>query len=449
MPMDATCRRRLEQQNAHMASVGSDAAAITVAQRVVDLGDPHDCTDNSDTQCLLSAIFDALVRPGTLPGEYLPALSRSWEVDAACQTWTFTLRDGVVFHNGEPCEAGAVVFSLRRMAQPDVGATLGAPAVWAQYLGGAVVVATGRLQVRLTTATPCADLLDVLACAVLLPPQLLSTDEGVADFERRPVGTGPYLVAEYDRGSSLLLRAAPGGHFHYGGKAPPHSALRFIQLEQPEARLAALRDGDADIATRLPRTVSSCTNGDTPAAGSVATLELLDPTCIIFLVNAHAGGPCADSRVRQALALALDRPALVSEVLGGAGVPLTGVFSPCHLGAPPRQPYSSNLPSATAGGTTGTTDDSKSLQHNRAKAKALLAEAGYDADDQPAAGKGRLTLSVSCPSSLPDEAELLTQVLASQLATIGITLEVTVHHDRVAYAHMVGLYSLCCHPDCM
>ncbi|MGJ8573278.1 MAG: ABC transporter substrate-binding protein [Hoeflea sp.] len=134
--------------------------------------------------------------------------------------------------------------------------------------------------------------------------------------------------------------------------------------------------------------------------------EFLSPVAIIYLLNA-ARGPLKDPRLRLALSLAVDREALITEVMGdGAAQPLRGFVSPHHYGA------------AT---TQGASCD-------RAEARALLAAAGYP---------DGLRLTVDCPTRLPDEAERLTAALARQLSEIGVTFDVRIHREREDYAHMV------------
>ena len=181
---------------ADLTVVSSPAAAsapplLTIALRGVKLGDAHDCTDSADTLAMTASLFDALVRWGP-GGEFEPALASSWTVSGKhtsnppaarelwvssdrlpappedCRTWTFHMVSGVVFHNGERCDAAAAAYSLRRMARPDIGATLGAPAVWAQYLEGSVVTALDPLTVSITTVLPIADLLDIVAAGPVL-----------------------------------------------------------------------------------------------------------------------------------------------------------------------------------------------------------------------------------------------------------------------------------------
>jgi peptide/nickel transport system substrate-binding protein len=151
------------------ASSSSGLPVITIAQRSVKLGDPQDCTDAADTLAMTASLFDALVRWGP-GGEFEPALASSWSVSEDCRTWTFEMVSGVVFHNGESCDAEAAAYSLRRMARPDIGATLGAPAVWAQYLADSVVTVVDPLTVSITTVLPVADLLDIVAAGPVLPP---------------------------------------------------------------------------------------------------------------------------------------------------------------------------------------------------------------------------------------------------------------------------------------
>ena len=119
-----------------------------------------------------------------------------------------------------------------------------------------------------------------------------------------------------------------------------------------------------------------------------------------------AKGPLADARIRRALALAIDRQALVRDVLDGAGQPLLGYLSPNHVGADPApQPM-----------------------YDPAEAQRLLSAAGY--------GDG-LKIQIDCPTSLPDEAEGLTTAVIRHLAAIGVAATIKLHEDSTAYAEMV------------
>jgi len=374
--------------------------APVILQKSVELRDPHDCTDSGDALAILEAVFDAPVRrrPG---GGYDPALAERWTVSDDARTWTLHLRDGLRFHDGRPIEAEAMAASIRRMQRPDVGATLGAPAVWGQYLGGAEIAAVDASTVTVTTAEPLADLLEILASAYAVPPEV---DE--PGFPARPVGSGAYRVEAVAPGAAVHLRRNPD----WWGEPPSNDALVFRAEPDAEARAAAVVSGAAAAATRLR---PSRQERAITAAGRHWT-GFTDPTSIIYILNA-AAGPCADARVRRALTLAVDRVRVIARVLDGDGGPLTGFVSAAHFGADP---------------VVGDI-------HDPDQARALLTEAGHG---------GGLTLHVDTPTRLPDEAQALTAELAAQLADIGVTLVPHVIEDRVFYAEQVrdkNIHDLC------
>lgn len=361
--------------------------SITILQRRADFADPHDCTDAADDLTILSAVFDTLVRRHHQ--SFVPHLAKSWTVSPDARTWHFALRAAVNFHDGTGCDANAVAQSLQRMAREDKGYTLGAPAVWRQYLGCAKIVADD-LNLQITLGAPMADLLDVLVQGFIAAPASLARMD--AGDMAGAAGTGPYRLADISPGAVRLERAAD----HFGGQTA-NQTLIFRAIPDADTRAQMLRDGAAQVATNLPYQAD---------LGSTATrVETLTPVAIIYLMNA-AQGPLADSRVRRALDLALDRTALVQGVVAGGARPLHGFISPVHFGA----------------------GKDPAPQQDLTLARRLLAAAGYP---------DGVTLGVSCPTRLPDESVRLTSHLADQLAQIGVTLDITYHEDREAYAHMV------------
>jgi len=367
-----------------------EVAGPVVAQAGVRLVDPHDCTDDPDKLAILDAVHEALVRRGS-DGRWRPALAERWTVSDDARSWMFELRADARCHDGGAADAEAVAWSIARMARPEMGATLGAPAVWAQYLAEARITAESGSVVRIDLDRPMADLLDILGSGYVLSPR---SGDGPA------IGCGPYRVESYETDARMTLRAEPGGD----GPGLANPVLHLHRIDTPAARAAALADGSVQAAAGLTRNRLS-----TPARDRATTLvEHLSTTAIIYLFNA-ARGPLQDRRVRRALNLALDRQALVSSVLGGAGRPLDGFISPMHFGAP------------SVADTNGA---------DRETARGLLREAGWGAG---------LTLDVTCPTSLPDEAEELTAAMASQLGSLGVSLRVERVEDRVAYANRVRL----------
>ncbi|MEH6645412.1 ABC transporter substrate-binding protein [Sulfitobacter sp.] len=359
-----------------------------IAQPRLGLHDPHDCTDATDELTILHAIYDTLVR--RVGQDFVPHLAQRWDVSPDARRWTFHLQPDVKFHDGTPCDAKAVADCLARMAREDKGYTLGAPAVWRQFLGGARLDVFDELTLELTLVTPMADLLDVLEQGFIAAPSAFAALDA-KDYTAQ-VGSGPYRLT----GITQILITAERISGHFAGT--PANAYVTWQLEtDAQKRLELLEQGKVQAAMGL----------DFEASKRLDEMrhEFLSPVAIIYLLNA-ARGPLADARVRLALSLAVDREALIQTVMHGAARPLRGFVSPNHFGA------------GQGGGAV--TD--------RDRAGALLAEAGY-ADG--------LSLNVDCPTRLPDEAERLTAALGDQLADVGITLEVFVHPEREEYAHMV------------
>jgi len=376
--------------------------SITIAQRRVALEDPHNSTDSADVLNVFDALFDALVRRGA-DGGYLPALAESWEVSADARTWTFHLRKGVKFHSGDPVDALAVEYCLRRMARPDMGVTLGAPGVYSQYLTGADVNVPDNKTVRITTVEPLADLLDILVCGYILPPDLLARD--AASFAKKPVGSGPYQIVSYSEGEEIVVRRFEG----YWGDRPPHDQITWRAYAAENDRLAALKSGEVDIATRLHK----ATMGKLPEGLTIC--DYLDPTTYIYLLNTTKP-PFDDPRLRKAINMAIDRPAVIANVLSGDGDPLTGFISPAHFGFD---------------------NEAAGIEFDPVAAKALLAAAGYC---------DGLEIELDCPTSLPDEAESLSAEISRQLLKIGINVTVHTVQDRTAYAHQVRrkeIHDLC------
>jgi peptide/nickel transport system substrate-binding protein len=365
-------------------------AKATVVQSSVSLGDPHIVSDSTNRLSILFSIYEPLVSLED-NGAFKPSLAERWVVSEDARTWTFTLRRGVTFHNGSTLRAGDVVASIRRALDPAIGGAFGTQGVLATYLGTAEVKALDEATVRIVTAEPMADLLDLVA-AILIGPE-----GALADLPRSYVGTGPYRVAALSN-ERVDLRA----HDRYWGRAPAYQEIRFAAEPDAGKRVEALARGDADIAAGIG------IEGKTrlAAQGGATVHERESALCIIFMLNAQKGA-CTDRRVRQALNYALDVDAIIAEIKKGAATRLNGYLTAHHFGFDPETP---------------------AYPHDPEKARRLLAEAGY--------GKG-LTLVFDIPATMPDEAPALARMMAEQYKRVGITVKTVEHSDRAAYSEMV------------
>lgn len=373
--------------------------ALTVLQPTATLADPHVCSDAKDRLSILAHVYEPLVRRAPA-GAFAPCLAIGWSLADDARTWRFSLREGVACHHGGPLEAEDVVASLARVCDPAMGGELGTQGVYRGYLGAARVEAIDRHTLRIVTGEPLADLLDILCELPIAPRHALAT------LDTAPVGSGPYRVVE--RADGLVAMAAFEG---YWGEPPRHAALHWRAEPDPGARVAALLAGEADLASRI----------DAAGRRALAAVEAQSlvtqggSTCVILMCRADVG-PCADARVRQALNHAVDVAALIADFHDGAAAPLAGPLTAAHVGAEPAvAPY----------------------PYDPARARALLAEAGYSSG---------LVLTLDAPTTLPDEAPALAENLRSQLARVGVTLNVRLHADRPGYAELVrtkGVGDLC------
>jgi peptide/nickel transport system substrate-binding protein len=367
---------------------------LIIAQPRLWLEEPHNCTDAKDVLTIFSSFFDSLVAYNPKM-EYVPALADSWKVSDDARTWTFTLRPNVRFHNGHIVNVEALAYSLNRMAQPDMGVTLGAPGVYNQYMAGMELEIVDRKTLRLTLAEPMADLLDVLVTGYILPPEIVNRLG--EQFKYSPVGTGPFEFIEYEEGVCVRARKNP----HYFQEISGIDTIEWRLAPDASERLRMIRDGSAHICAGPPYT-AKLEDDSLNCAYSRGT------TAYIIIFNAKTG-PLEDPRVRLALNLAVDRQALIDAVLNGAGYPLHGFVSPNHFGYDADQP---------------------SIPYDPDRAQALLKQSGYGAG---------LSLTLDSPISLPNESVRLSQALAEQLIRIGVEINIVYTEDRELYANKVRL----------
>ena len=129
---------------------------LTVIQSSVSIGDPHIVSDALGPRSIVSGIYEPLVR---LDGEgrYQPGLAERWDVGEDARSWTFHLREGVTFHNGEVLSASDVVATMGRVLDPSIGGAFGTQGVYISYLGTAEISALDDMTVRLREAGGEAD----------------------------------------------------------------------------------------------------------------------------------------------------------------------------------------------------------------------------------------------------------------------------------------------------
>jgi peptide/nickel transport system substrate-binding protein len=302
--------------------------------------DPHGALTNVGFQ-YARQVYDTLVNWNADGSAIEPALATAWtQIDDT--TWELTLREGVVFHDGDPFNADAVVFNVERVLTPDQSRVLTLQRL--ATLAGAEAV--DPLTVRITTTAPDPIFLNRLTMFFMVSPVTAAGDP--AALAATANGTGYFRVVGYEPGNRIELEAFADG---WRGLTDVTSAS-LIAIPDPAALLAAVQTGEVDLMYGAPNSqmAAGAERGDfgvvTQSAGSCAICSLLP----------DVNPALADVRVRQAISHAINREEFVEAVLAGYGEPADGQF---------LQP-----------GFTGYNEAITGYAYDPDRARALLAEAG-------------------------------------------------------------------------
>lgn len=333
------------EQEAQATSAGGDGpsgAIVFATDQTIPTQDPHFVDSQADTSFSTLMFEPLIVADLATPGQFLPKLAMSWDVGSDQNTWTFTLRDEVSFHDGTPFDAGAVKYTFDRLRDPATGAIQ-----FGLLSSVASVDVVDPMTVNIVTSAPYPELLTNLSApaAAIISPTAAGKG-ALADFGRAPVGTGPFRFKEWPNVDTLTAEANPD----YWGAMPSVATITLRSVPEMGAIVAGLEAGEFDVAVNLP-------------PDQVKRLQEVDGLSVeVFdLAGADKVGmlnskkPFDDVRVRRALNYAVNRQAIVDAILGSFGQVTT---TPLFVGLPYRveqEPYT----------------------YDPERAKQLLAEAGY------------------------------------------------------------------------
>jgi ABC-type transport system substrate-binding protein len=315
----------------------SDVSTLDEAQ---GLAQPAD-------KAIALAIYDPLMSFDD-KGNVVPYLASGITPSPDAKTWTLTLRQGITFTDGTPLNADAVVAHFKRLQDPAT------KSYW--YTDAAKFTESApddHTVVFSLTAPNVAFPQDLTAAEGYIESPTAVKAEG-ADFGRKPVGTGPFVLKEYVTGDHVLVARNPNywKKDANGTQLPYLDAIRYVPIPDTKARLSALQAGDVD----LIQTADSSTIKQAVDAGFQVQKVSGSSSTVILFDNKVA--PVDDVRVREALAYAINRQAINSIVYGG-------------VRQPAYSPFSTSSPYYEKVGTP---------QYDPGKAKALLAQYGKPVD---------------------------------------------------------------------
>ncbi|OLS34711.1 ABC transporter substrate-binding protein [Bacillus sp. MRMR6] len=289
-----------------------------------------------------SHIFEPLVFRKIVDGKVTieGVLAESYEnIDEL--TWKFTLREGVKFHNGAPFNAEAAKFTLESIADPAFNTPM---KIWLNDI--AEITTEGDLTLIIKTKTPTRGLLSSLTQVPIVEPGAVK--ELGAEYNVKPVGTGPYEVVKYTANNNVKLKRFDG----YWGKQGVSDTIEFRIMPENAVRLAALQRGDVHIAENI-----SADKIDTVKKDENLDIFITETLRVNMMVANFKNEWMAKQEFRDAISLAIDRKSLVDNILSGNTIPASSVSPP---------------------GTIGFNDELEVYPFDPEQAKKLLAEVGYD-----------------------------------------------------------------------
>jgi peptide/nickel transport system substrate-binding protein len=377
---------------------------LVIAQGIDVPGfDPHGHS-NAAMEAVLVNLYDYLVWK-TPDGDFEPALATSWE-PIADDAWRFTLREGVVFHDGTPFTGEDVKFSLERLATDE---SIDEHVNYRQIREVEVV---GDHEIVIHTHGPDPILINRISRlnSGIVPRQYVESI-GWEAFATAPIGTGPFRFVDWVRDQQIVMDAFDD---HWRGR-PAYDRLIHRTIPEDSTRVAELITGGVDVITNIPEQDAERVN----ASGTARAL--LAPSNFVMMVvfNLREGTETADPLIREAIDLAIDRDLLVDGLMGGLGAVTAARLHPGISAAPVERYFGVN-------------------PYDPERARELLAEAGY--------GPGELTIHLYGASGRFALGAELTEIVGVMLEEVGFDTVVDIREfsaysanvwNAGAFEHMV------------
>ncbi|WP_209124042.1 ABC transporter substrate-binding protein [Alkalihalobacillus sp. BA299] len=330
--------------DSEVTEAGDDNTTLTIAMGTDIVSfDVHDHL-NTSTEAVHDNMFNYLFKRDNETGEIKPELVDTYEnIDET--TWEFKLKEGVLFHNGDPLTTEDVKYSLERVAYDD------GLRDHANYRQIKEVEIIDELNFKIITHNPEPALLNRISRigSGILPAKYIE-ENGFDHFLANPVGTGPYQFVEWVRDDRIVFEPFED---YFEGKVDTWEKVVFRVIPENSTRVNELLTGGVDIAVNVPPSEWERVDAND---GTSMKSETSNRTLMLFLRSTE-GYPTSDVRVRQAIDYAIDNKAITENVLNGAGTTTLTRVAPGNFG------FHEDLYGK--------------YNYDLEKAKALLEEAGY------------------------------------------------------------------------
>jgi len=370
--------------------------------------DPFDLKESEGT-VVGSHLFDSLVDYDFVKGELIPAAAKSWEVSDDATVFTFTLREGATFHNGDPVTAASFKYGWERMCNPKTDPTATSEITYhlamvegyqalvdgeATQLTGVKAIDDLTLEVTLTQAY--ADFIFVVMHPGLAPIPEVAGDDFTA-FQKAPIGNGPFKIdGEWVHDQYIRVLRFDD----YYGNVPLVDGIDFKIFQSPDTAFTEFQAGNLDFTQigegqvlTTAAQYGESSDGWTVNPGQQTLMGPESSTYYIFMNNKDAA--LSDVKVRTAISYAINRQAICDVIFEGTRAPADGIVPP---------------------GIDGYKEGAwPTAQYDVEKAKAALADAGFPG------GEGFPTLKLSFNTG--GGHENLMQMIQADLKAIGINAD--------------------------
>lgn len=387
-----------------IGETADDATPVDGGEVIIGISELPDTLDPQKTGAAITATImrnagDTLIAKN-FNGEYVPSIASDWTVSEDGLTWSFTIREGVVFHDGTTLDAIAVKASFDRILDPATNAVSAGTNVGPMLSTSAPDSTTFEF----VLSEPFAPLLENLTHPTLSIINTAAAEAMGSDFGRTPVLSGPWKVEEWRTGDRIVLKrheayAWAPEHLHQGG--PAHiETLTFQSIIEEASRSVAFEAGEVHQLTLAPYDIEWIVEAD-----QHWTVSYLRPGVTWFGMNVTKA-PFDDVRVRRAMYHAINKTDVMNAAIEEYGQPVYGYLSPVMLGY--WEGISEYAPAFDV-----------------EQAKALLSEAGWaDSDGDGILEKDGNRLEFTTLIIPTDAHARASVVIQSQLKAIGVHMEI-------------------------
>ncbi len=371
---------------------------IVIAQGVdATTLDPHMHSETSTTN-VTTQMYDRLLTQDANM-QLQPELALSVEA-LDDLTWEIKLREGIKFHNGEDFNAETVKYNIERIIDPALRSNQAG-----NFSSVKEVVVVDQYTVRIHTKTPYPIMPKRLNLEIV--PKQYIEEHGQQYFAANPVGTGPYKFVSWTKDEAVVMEANES----YWKGAPVIKKVTMKPIPESATRVAELQTGGVDIIANVPpHQVDALSAGGATKVASTPSARY-----VTVVIVADKGGPLSDPRVRQALNYAVDVPGIINSLLEGHGYPTAQPLTSMDFGYNPAI---------------------KGYSYDPAKAKQLLAEAGYP---------NGLEIPFDTPAGRYVMDKEVAEAIVGQLAQVGVKAKLSVnewgiHVSKIIEKKMEGIF---------